>query len=74
MRTTLHLLKGAPGAALAAIERQHREPDTSVTVVLLHGAPTPSQPRGVAVWHVPGDLGYGALLELIFESDQVIAW
>ena len=74
MRTTLHLLKDAPGAALVAIERQHREPDTRVTVVLLHGAAVPSLPRGVAVRHVPRDLGYGELLELIFESDQVISW
>jgi len=26
------------------------------------------------VRHVPRDLGYGELLELIFESDQVISW
>jgi hypothetical protein len=74
MRTTLHLLTHAPGAALAAIDRQHREPDTRVTVVLLHGGAAPSLPRGVAVRHVPRDLGYGELLELIFESDQVVSW
>ncbi len=74
MRRTLHLLTGPPAVALAAIEQQHREPGTAVTVVLLHGAAAPPLPDGVAVRRVGRDLGYGKLLELIFESDQVVTW
>lgn len=74
MRKTLHLLKGTSAGALAAIEQQHGEPGTTVTVVLLHGAVAPCLPSGVAVKHVGRDLGYGELLDLIFESDQVITW
>lgn len=74
MRKTLHLLKGTAPGALTTIAQQHGEPGTTVTVVLLHGAAAPPLPPGVAVKHVGRELGYGELLDLIFESDQVIAW
>ena len=74
MRKALHLLTGGDcPLALPAIEQQLREPDTAVTVVLLHDAPVPALPDGVAVRRIE-DLTYSGLLDLIFESDQVITW
>jgi hypothetical protein len=75
MATTLHLLKEAGLAtALPVIERQSGEPDRRLTVVLLHGAPAPPLPDGVAVRRLGSDLDYAELLDLIFASDHVIAW
>ena len=75
MRKALHLLTGGDcPLALPAIERQLRDPDTAVTIVLLHEAPVPALPDGVAVRRIDQDLTYGELLDLIFESDQVITW
>ncbi len=74
MKTALHLLKGrALALALPVIEQQRRDHE-AVTVVLLHGAPTPALPDGVAVRRIGHDLTYSQLLDLIFESDQVITW
>ncbi len=74
MARALHLLKGEdPALALATIAAQLRDHDT-VTVVLLHGAPAPALPAGVAVRRLSADLTHGQLLELIFVSDRVIAW
>jgi hypothetical protein len=74
MARALHLLKGEdPALALATIAAQLRDHDT-VTVVLLHGAPAPALPAGVAVRRLSADLTHGQLLELIFASDRVIAW
>ena len=74
MRKALHLLTGGDcPLALPAIEQQLRDPSATVTVVLLHGAPAPALPDGVAVRRIE-DLTYGELLDLIFESDQVITW
>jgi hypothetical protein len=42
--------------------------------VALHGAAVPALPPGVVVRRVPEDLGYEALLEALFDADQVIAW
>jgi len=74
MAAVLHLLKGGDTTlALATIEAQRAAGDR-VTVAVLHGAPPPALPPGVAVHHVPADLSYDALLELIFASDQVTTW
>jgi hypothetical protein len=74
MPTTLHLLKGDdPSLAVATMARQLAAGDT-VSVVALHGAVVPSLPAGVALRRVPDELSYDALLEAMFEADQVIAW
>ncbi len=74
MATVLHLLKGAHldlagaviGAQLAAGDR--------VTAVLLPGASPPALPAAVALRHVPEDLSYPELLDLIFTADHVLTW
>ncbi len=74
MAAVLHLLKSPiPPLARAALERGVGAGDR-VTVVLLPGAGSPGLPDGVAVHRAPDDLSYSQLLELIFESDQVITW
>ena len=74
MATVLHLLKGADSdLALATITRQIAAGDR-VEVALLPGAPASALPTGVVVARVPGDLSYEALLEKIFQADQVITW
>jgi len=76
----LHLLKTPVSAtALSVIERQCREPDTRVTVVLLHGAGLPPFPEGLTVRRLAeegseGDLTYSQLLDLIFAADSVLSW
>ena len=83
MPHVLHLLKApVPDHALSAIQRQSREPDTTLTVVLREGAKAPPLPSGVRVRRVieesstrdPGTLTYAELLDLIFAADQVISW
>jgi hypothetical protein len=80
MPSVLHLLKADSAAhALAAIERQSRQPATAVTVVLMHDTPTPTLPPGVTVYRLDensaeGNLSYSQLLDLIFSADQVISW
>lgn len=80
MPRALHLLtSGDHPAALSVIERQARQPDTTVTVVLLHGSSAPALPERVTVRRVTedarsGDLTYPELLDLIFTADSVIAW
>jgi hypothetical protein len=74
MPATLHLLKGAaPALALAAIAQQVAAGD-HVEVALLHGAPAPPVPAGVATRRVPEECAYADLLEAIYAADQVIAW
>jgi hypothetical protein len=74
MAAVLHLLKGAdPDLAQATIVRQLAAGD-HVTVAVLQAAPVPDLPKGVAVFRIPDDLSYEALLETIFEAEQVIAW
>jgi hypothetical protein len=74
MATALHLLKEEDtGLAAATIARQLAAGDT-VTVVALHGAAVPSLPAGIVVRRVPDELSWDALLEAMFEADQVIAW
>jgi hypothetical protein len=74
MSKVLHLLKGDDASlALATVARQLAAGDT-VTVVALHGAATPPLPAGIVLRRVPEELSYDALLEAMFEADQVIAW
>lgn len=74
MATVLHLLKAADTTlARAAIARGLGAGDR-VTVVLLPGATRPELPAAAVVRRVPDELSYERLLELIFESDQVITW
>jgi hypothetical protein len=74
MTTILHLLKAeAPPLASATIANQVAAGDR-VTLVLLEGAPDAGPIDGVTVRHVPGNLGYRELLDLIFAADQVVAW
>ena len=75
MRSVLHILNGQEASlALPVIEQQRREPDTRVTVVLLAGADAPVLPDGVTVRRVDHYLTHSQLLDVIFESDQVITW
>lgn len=70
----LHLVKGdSPSVASAVIERNMRDPDARVTVVLLHGLQA-CLPAGAEVKRLGSDLDYDALLDLIFESDHVVTW
>ncbi|MBI3625761.1 MAG: hypothetical protein HY215_06410 [Candidatus Rokubacteria bacterium] len=79
----LHLVKPpVPAQALSMMQRQSREPDTTLSIVLMHGADPPSLPPGARVYRLtdesstrhPGALIYSDLLDLIFSADQVISW
>jgi hypothetical protein len=75
MPAALHLLTRADAPlAGGVIERQCREPDTAVTVVLLPGGAAPSLPATVTVRRVPQDLTYREVVDLIFASDHVLTW
>jgi hypothetical protein len=75
MTAVLHLLThGDSTRALPVIERQREAADTSIAVVLLPGAIAPPLPDGLMPRRVPDELSYEELLDLIFASDQVIAW
>lgn len=83
MTHVLHLLKApARDLALAAIRQESREPDTTLTVVLLHAAEAPPLPAGVRLRRLvdaargkrPDDLTHSELLDLIFSADRVICW
>jgi hypothetical protein len=74
MGRALHLVKTEhTGLAAATVVRQLAAGDT-VTVIALHGAALPALPDGVVVRRVPEELSWDALLQAIFEADQVIAW
>ena len=74
MATALHLLTaGDATRALPVIARQHAE-GTAVRIALLPGATAPPLPDGIIAERVGDDLPYERLLDLIFESDQVVAW
>jgi hypothetical protein len=74
MAAVLHLYKGGdPGLARAAIEHALAAGD-QVSVALLHGAALSMLPGAVRVHRVPDELGWDALLETIFASDQVVTW
>jgi hypothetical protein len=83
MPHVLHLLgSGEHEHALTMLRRQSHEPDTSVSVVLIQGAPVPDLPSRVTVYRLaengptaqPGHLTDSQLLDLIFSADQVISW
>lgn len=83
MPHVLHLIKPPISPhALSMIRRQSGEPETRLTVVLLHGAETPVLPAGVGVKRLVADpsrpaedaLSYTELLDLLFSADQVISW
>jgi hypothetical protein len=74
MAAVLHLLKASdPSLARVAIVQSLGAGDR-VTVVLLPGAARPELPAGAAVHRVPDELSWDRLLELLFESDQVVTW
>lgn len=74
MAKALHLVKGEhDGLVAATVARQLVAGDT-VTVVAIHGATLPALPAGIVAQRVPDDLSWEALLEAMFEADQVIAW
>ena len=74
MAAVLHLIKGADATLARAVIEQSLAAGDRVTVALLPGAAAPDLPPGVTVHRVPADLTYDGLLELIFDSDQVITW
>lgn len=74
MGRALHLVKGPDAALPLAALAQHVAAGDTVTIALLHGVPPPAVPTGVRLLRVPDDASYEKLLELIFESDQVITW
>ena len=74
MARVLHLLKGADASLALAVIAQQRAAGDDVALALLPGASAPPLPAGVALHRVPGDLTWEALLERIFEADQVITW
>jgi hypothetical protein len=74
MARVLHLLKGDdPALALTVVAQQQAAGD-DVIVALLPGTPGLTLPSGVCTLAVPGELSWEALLERIFEADQVITW
>lgn len=73
MARVLHLLKGDDPLALGLASQQQAAGD-DVTVVLLPGAPDLALPAGVTRCRVPDERSWEALLEAIFEADQVITW
>lgn len=80
MPRMLHLFTAAaPDTALSVIERQCRESEATVTVVLLPGAHLPPLPAAVTVRRLAaegreGDLTYSGLLDLIFSADSAVSW
>jgi hypothetical protein len=74
MARVLHLLKGDDASLALAVIAQQRAAGDDVAVVLLPGAPAEGLPPGVAGQRAPEQLSWNALLERIFEADQVITW
>jgi hypothetical protein len=74
MARVLHLLKGGDVALALGVVEQQRAAGDDVTVALLPGGSAPPLPSGIALHRVPADLSWEALLERIFEADQVITW
>ena len=74
MAKALHLLKGEDHALMAATVARQLAAGDAVSVVALHGAAVPALPPGAVVRRVPDELSWDALLEAMFEADQVIAW
>jgi hypothetical protein len=76
MATRLHLLRAESSpAALPVIAEQARDQASRIVVVQTDGAPPPPLPPGVTGLRLGVDgLDHDALLDLIFTSDDVIAW
>ena len=74
MARVLHLLKSNDASLALAVIAQQQAAGDRVAVALLPGAPAPALPDGVLLHRVPDGLAWEALLERIFEADQVITW
>jgi len=74
MARVLHLLKGDDATLALAVIAQQQAAGDEIAVALLPGTPAPTLPAGVTLQRVPDELGWDALLERIFEADQVITW
>ena len=74
MPRVLHLLKGDEPSLAVAVITQQLAGGEEVTVALLPGASAPTLPAGVSLSRVPDQMSWTALLERIFEADQVITW
>ena len=74
MRRVLHLLAGGDVALAATVIARQAEAGDAVSVALLPGAAAPALPPRVPVRRVPDELSYPALLDLVFEADQVVTW
>jgi hypothetical protein len=70
----LHLLKGDDVELLSSVLAQPHGAGDEITLVRLPGAATFTPPDNVTVLRVPEDLSYDALLDRIFEADQVVTW
>lgn len=74
MAAVLHLLKASDASLARVAIAQSLAAGDRVTVVLLPGAARPELAAGAAVHRVPNELSWDRLVELIFESDQVVTW
>lgn len=74
MTRVLHLLKGDDTELLLNVLAQQQAAGDELTLIRLPGAVTITPPAGVTVLRAPEDLSYEALLERIFQADQVITW
>ena len=74
MGRALHLVKTEDTGLVAATVTRQLAAGDAVTVVALHGVALPRLPAGVVVRRVPDDLSWDAVLEAMFEADQVVAW
>jgi hypothetical protein len=74
MARVLHLLKGDDTSLALAVIAQQLAGGEEVAVALLPGASAPALPTGVSLSRVPDQLSWTALLDRIFEADQVITW
>jgi hypothetical protein len=74
MARVLHLLKGDDCRLALTVIGQQRAAGDEVAVALLPGSSAPRLPAGVIRQRVPDELSWEALLERIFEADQVITW
>lgn len=74
MTRILHLLKGDDVELLSSVLAQQHGAGDEITLVRLPGAAPFTPPSNVTVLRVPDDLSYDALLERIFQADQVITW
>jgi hypothetical protein len=74
MARVLHLLQGGAVDLACAVIEQQRDAGDDVSVAVLPGGPEPAVPDDVGVSRVPAELSWDALLERIFEADQVMTW